>query len=142
MSHITEISVEIKDLDSLEAACKEMGLELVRGQARYKWFGRFVGGAPMPAGMTEAEMGRCNHAIRIPGNAQAYEIGVCQQGGNFVLRWDSWQGGYGMQDIVGKDAGKLSQAYAVQVASKQARRQGMSVVQTRLADGRVQLRCR
>jgi len=98
--------------------------------------------SPLPPGVKEEDLGKCDHAIRIPGNSKAYEIGVCKlANGNYSLRWDFWQGGYGMQDKVGANAGKLSQLYGVHVAAKAARKQGYSVQRRQLQDGRIQLMC-
>src|SRR5262249_30989281 len=128
MSHISEIAIQVKDLDSLEAACRELGLELVRGQTKYKWFGQWVGDTPLPPGVKKSDLGKCDHAIRIPGNEAAYQIGVCKNSdGTFSLRWDFWCGGYGLEERVGSGAGKLIQSYAAEVAMRQARKQGYAV---------------
>jgi len=68
MSHIAEIEIEIKDLDALEAAARSLGLELARRQTTYRWYGELLEGHPLPAGFTKADLGRCDHAIRVPGN--------------------------------------------------------------------------
>lgn len=143
ISHIAEISVIVKDIDALAAAAKELGLDFCRGQATYKWYGRSLGDTPLPAGLKASDLGKCDHALRIAGNAKAYEIGVKQMAdGTYRLLWDFWQGGYGLQDKVGQNAGKLIQEYAAQVALKKARQQGFAVQRKMLADGRVQLVCR
>ena len=140
MSHVTTIDVQVKDLDALEAACKELGLELVRGKTTYKWFGQFMGDSALPPGMTKDQLGKCQHAVRVPGNDRAYEVGVVQQpDGTFRLAWDAWSGGYGLMERVGDNCGRLVQSYAAQVATKQARKQGYSVQRKVLADGKIQL---
>jgi hypothetical protein len=88
--------------------------------------------------------GRCEHAIRVAGNDRAYEIGVVKRRDGkpgYVLMWDFWAGGYGLQDKVGKDCGRLAQEYAAQVAIKRAKLQGFNVQRKQLEDGRVQLTC-
>jgi hypothetical protein len=142
VSHISEVSLELKDLDALEAACKAVGLEFVRGVQKYKWFGRFVGDSPLPPGVTEEELGKCDHVCRIPGNARAYEIGIARKAdGTYVMRYDFWSGGYGLEAVAGKNCGRLAQEYAAQVAIKRAKLQGFSVQRKQLQDGRVQLVC-
>lgn len=142
MSHVSEISIEIKDLNALEEACKDLGLELARGQKTYKWFGRSVGDYPTPAGVKTSDLGKCDHAIRIPGNKTSYEIGVVRSKVDakaYNLLWDFWAGGYGMQEKVGKDATKLIDHYGAQVAKKQLKRQGYRINQTIGQQGQVVL---
>ena len=67
MSHVATINIEVKDLDALGIAAGRIGLELVRGQKEYRWYGQSVGDYPLPAGLTEADLGVCEHAIRIAG---------------------------------------------------------------------------
>ena len=142
MSHLVCIEIEVKDLDSLAAACTECGLELARDQKHYRWFGRLMGDSPLPEGMTAKDAGKCDHAIRVPGNDRAYEIGVRRQAnGTFKLAYDFWQGGYGLEKLAGEKCGKLVQSYAAAVAVKQVRKQGFAVQRRVLADGRVQLVC-
>jgi hypothetical protein len=144
MSHVSTVEIEIKDVPALAAACSAMGLELVLDQKQYRWFGEHVGDYPIPDGFTKDDLGRCEHAIRIPGDGKAYEIGVVKRRDGkpgYVLMWDFWAGGYGLQDKVGKDCGRLAQEYAAQVAIKKAKLQGFNVQRKQLEDGRVQLVC-
>lgn len=112
-SHIARVQTVIRDLDMLESACRLRGLELVRGQTSYRWYGRSVGDYALPEGYTVEQLGRCTHAIRVPGNRQAYEIGVVARpnGDGFDLLWDFYQGGGGLESLVGKDCGGLLEAY-------------------------------
>jgi len=140
MSHISEVDLEVTDLSALEAACKRLGLELVRGQKSYKWFGRSVGDAPLPKGMKVEDLGRCDHAIKIPGNTEAYEIGVVKKkSGGYLLAWDSWNKGRGMQNVAGEDCEDLAQAYGVVVAKRQAAKEGWQVQEQLLANGTIKL---
>ena len=141
MSHITTVQLEIKDLDALQAACEELGLELVRGQTQYKWFGRFVGDYNDPAvkelGVPISEYGKCEHAIRVQGaGSQTYEIGVVRnpKGEGYVLLLDFWSGGYGLMEKVsstgkssGKDCDRLKQAYTAHVSMRELTRAGYRV---------------
>src|SRR3990167_8580608 len=72
VSHVTQVEIEIRDLDALERACSKLGLSLRRGQETYKWYGRSVGDYPLPAGVKESDLGKCSHAIHL--NASAYEV--------------------------------------------------------------------
>jgi hypothetical protein len=141
MSHVTQIAIEVTDLDALEQACRTLGLELRRGQTTYKWYGTYVGDSPMPEGMSESMLGHCHHAIRLPGWSHAYEIGVVQVANNtYRLHIDEWQGGYGMVALAGTNCAKLLQRYGLNVAAAQAKKEGMRVIGESLQqDGSIRL---
>jgi len=120
MSHVTCIDVKIKDLESLKVACKKAGLEFRENQKEYKWYGRSVGDYPLPEGFTAQDLGKCDHAIGVPGNDKAYEIGVVKQGDNYTMLWDFWAGGLGLEEIAGKDCSNVTDNYATEVALKEA----------------------
>lgn len=129
MSHVADVELEVNDLGCLREAAKSLGLELVE-QDTYKWFGRHVGDYPMPKGFTQADLGKCEYAIRIPGNSRAYEVGVMKRKDGkpgYQLLWDFWAGGYGLQDAIGKDGGLLKQSYTVMRAKKEMLRKGYRV---------------
>jgi hypothetical protein len=140
MSHVAKIELEIRDLDALASACKSLGLELVKGQQAYKWYGTVVGNYPLPEGFSKKDLGKCEHAVRIPGNSAAYEIGVARRRDGrpgYTLLWDFWRGGFGLQDKVGDGGNKLKQSYAAAVAAKHYHKLGYRVTQTQREDGRV-----
>ena len=143
MSHVATISVIIKDLSSLKKACDKLGLELMIGQKKYKWWGTSVGDFPLPDGYTAEDLGKCEHAIRVKGKPGAYEIGVVpsrKNPGSYELLWDFYAGGQGLEAAVGKDAQLLSQRYSVEVAKKAALRAGMRVKEVQRANGTIILR--
>ena len=145
MSHVTQVDgLEVNDLDCLEEAAKELGMELVRGQKTYKWFGRHVGDYPMPAGFTSADMGKCDHALRVKDNNSAYEVGVVKNknGKGFSLLFDFWAGGYGLQDKIGQGAEKLKDQYIAAVSKKQLESEGYIVSKITRADGSIKLKAR
>lgn len=143
MSHVAKIEVEIKDLAALKATAARLGLELMEGQTAYKWYGRSVGDTKLPEGFKANELGQCEHAIRVVGNPNAYEIGVVRRrdgGEGYTLLWDSWSGGYGLVEKVGAKAEKLTQGYGVEVATRIAQRKGFRVVSSSVRqDGKVEL---
>jgi hypothetical protein len=134
MSHIATIEIEVKDLNALEAAAKDLGLVLKRDQETFRWYGTPVGNQTLPVGFRTADYGKCDHAIGFstdecrpfPGlqdryNHLPYEIGVCRRRDGkpgYVLLWDPFLGGFGLESAVGKNAVKLTQRYAVQVAKR------------------------
>lgn len=130
MSHVVKLGLQIKDMAALKAACLSLGLELVEA----KDF-RYYAGMRAP----------CNYAIRIPGDSQAYEIGVIKNADHYELQWDTFAGGKGMVSRVGQNskdtkAGKLRQAYASQVSIRTLQRQGYRVAQSTDVNGNVVLR--
>ncbi|MBI4472202.1 MAG: DUF2997 domain-containing protein [Acidobacteria bacterium] len=113
MSHVVSVKVVIRDLNALEMAAKRCGLELHRGQRSYRWFGRWVGDYTLPQGFKPEQLGKCDHALTIPGNPQAYEVGVVQNAdGTCTLLYDFWAGGYGLEAAIGKTAKKLTDEYS------------------------------
>lgn len=120
MSHVTVINVEIKDLEALKVACEKAGLEFREGQKTYRWYGRSVGDYPLPKGFTADDLGKCDHAIGIPNNNKSYEIGVVKKGESYSMLWDFWNGGYGLEALAGKDCSNVTDAYATEVALKEA----------------------
>lgn len=142
MSHIVAMSLKIQSIASLSDACQMIGLELVKGQLTYKWWGRSVGDYPIPQGMKASELGKCLHAIRIPDNKNAYEIGVVQnkQDGGFSLVYDFYgAAGQAMQSKVGQTGGLLKQAYSIARAKKEAQKKGMRTLLKKKQNGNMLL---
>lgn len=138
MSHTAIIQAEIKSLRSLKAACKRLKLEFMEDQKTYKWFGRWVGDYPVPDGMTINDMGKCIHAIKVPG--ADYEIGVIRDPmnkKNYKLVWDFWHSG-GLTNKLGDDAWKLTQAYEIEHAKYTAKLQG-KIVKEKVMNDRIRL---
>lgn len=136
MSHVTKIKVEIRSLEALMAACQRLGFQFVPEQKTYKWFGVWMGDSPLPEGVKREDLGKCDHAIRVPD--ASYEVGVVEQGDKYTLLYDFWIVG-GLQEALGNNAEKLVQAYTIEAAKAEAQRQGYSVWEENLQDGSVQL---
>jgi len=129
MSHVTTIDPhEHYDIPALKQMCKNQGWEWLEGQKTYKWFGRHVGDYPLPHGYTVEDMGKCDHAIRVPG--ALYEIGVVQKNGKWQLLYDFWTTGGLKQALcscpMDNQAGLLKQAYGVAKAQMACRQKGKS----------------
>ncbi len=142
MSHVAKIEIEVKDLDALDAACRRVGCTLVRGQTAYAWYGYSVGGYPLPEGFTAEDLGRCEHAIKVPG--ASYEIGVTSRRDGrpgYALLWDFYHTG-GLERVLGQGGRRLVQAYGVEAATRAARRQGYHVTESTQDDGSVVLNVR
>jgi hypothetical protein len=140
LSHVATIELEVKDLGALREAADALGLEFVEGQQAYRWYGSSQGDYPLPEGFTAEDLGKCEHAIRIPIDKQKpdpsfglmpYEVGVVKRRDGrpgYTLLWDFWNRGCGLQDHVGENCSRLKQEYALAVAKRQARLQGFRVV--------------
>lgn len=115
MSHVARLTTKIRDLSALRTAAERLGLTWNQGQETYRWYGRHVGDYPMPDGFTAEDLGRCAHAISVPGKPGAYEVGVVRSpdGDGWTLLYDFWSGGKGLMKVIGKDACHLVQEYAV-----------------------------
>lgn len=117
MSHVVSQVLDLKDLDCLRAACEELGLE-IRAKKHYRWFGRSVGDYPVPEGFEVHELGKCEFAIGIKGDTQAYEIGAVKKGGQWRLIYDFWGPGQALAKKLGQNLEALKTAYGVQVVKK------------------------
>jgi len=144
MSHVATIALHITELAALKAACEALDLAFREGQSNFRWYGTVVGDYPLPEGFTASDMGQCEHAIGIKDNDRAYELGVVRRRDGkpgYLLMYDNWRGGHGLEEKIGQQAGKLKQQYAAQVAAGQARKQGYRVSQSLQTDGSVRLVC-
>lgn len=152
ISHVAIVEIEIKDLDALKIACQRLGMEFKEGQQSYRWFGHHVGDYPLPEGFGQVDLGKCEHAVTFSESVSRnmelkygelpYEIGVCKRRDGkpgYMLLWDFFDGGFGLQDVVGQDCCKLRQEYARAVAVKTAQTQGFRVQEHRQQDGSIKL---
>lgn len=137
MSHIATVEIEFRDMDALAKACQRCGVELRTEQKTFRWY--------------NDKVDACDAAIVHPSKF-AFEVGVHKTETGFRLSYDPHNRGKkygshtgpGMQDAIAfeddiRGIGKLQQAYAVEVARKQAKRQGFSVREQVQADGRIKL---
>jgi hypothetical protein len=143
MSHVVTESILITDLSALASAAAELGLELVRDLKSFTWFGRFMGDTVPDS--DPATWGTCDHVVRATDASKreigrsAYEIGVCKVPGGYVLRYDSFLGGYGLEKLTGAKLSRLKLGYGVSVAERKLKRQGYSVTRKISKSGRVDL---
>jgi len=89
MSHNEVIELEVTDLKTLSNTAKRLGGKLILNEKTYKWFGRNVGDYPLPEGIVESDLGKCEHKIKFPGIN--YEVGVIKSKttkGAYSLLWD------------------------------------------------------
>lgn len=152
MSHVAKIDIQIRDLEALKKAAAVLGLEFRENQTTYRWYGRSVGDYPLPEGFTTEDLGKCEHAIGVPGAAGAYEIGIVRNkngAAGYSMLWDFYQNGYGLVNAIYQGAGRgneqartpdgaigiIKQRYAAEAAKIAARRQGFMATEKKLHDG-------
>ena len=121
MSHIASISIEVRSLDALAAAAERLGGTLNRDQKTFKWY---YGQDP------------CDHAISF--SDCEYDVGVVGKNDAYELKYDDWRSG-GLYGKLGKNAGLIKQAYAVEVAKTEARKKGWSAQEQQGTDGKIRL---
>ena len=148
MSHVANVEIVVNDLEALKLAAADCGLIFKENQKTFRWYGRFINDysksdAAYKHGIKPEDYGKCLHAISIPGNAHAYEVGVVANpnGNGCVLIWDFYAGGNGLQQHLGgpNDCDKLMNAYSKHVVIKQAQIQGFQVQETEGEDGEITL---
>lgn len=137
MSHVATVKTEVNDLGALKTAVEELGGVFVENQRTYRWYGRSMGDYPLPEGFTEAELGHCEHAIRVPG--VGYEVGVVKKNGTYRLLYDFWGPGEGLHEKFGTNLTRLTQMYGVHKATAEAKRKGFSVRRQTLPGGVIRL---
>lgn len=155
MSHVTTVSLKIRDLDALDEACEQLGLTLNRGKKTWRWYGSwqndFAGQqAAASQGFDPKQFGRGEHSISVKNSgANAYEIGVlkARDGDGYELLYDSWgSGGRAIEAVAGPQLPKLKQEYAISAATRKATetlgKKGFKATRETLSTGAVRLKLR
>lgn len=152
MSHIVEIKMIINDLASLRKAVSADPRLEIREKKTYKWYGTSVGNYPLPEGVTVDMLGKCEFAIGVVGNPNAYEVGVIKKkDGTYTLMGDFYAGGFGLCEVVGEKTKedpsgnnffKLANSYAAQVAAKSMRKKGYAVNIKAQPGGQYEVQCK
>lgn len=137
MPAIHTLDLALMDLRALRAVCRRHGWEFYAGQRRYRWFGRHLAHQPLPAGIAPEQLGRCDHAIAVPGCL--YEIGLLDRGTHYLPLWDDDPDG-GLDSALGERGSVLWQAYVSEVVRRAAARRWH--IHSQLRDGRGTLRLR
>ena len=120
MSHFTKIKTQLKDIEALRSACKELGLPLLQDASARGWEGNTVRG---------------DYVIRLKGD---FDIALQRQpDGSYSLEAD-----FTMLDPsaeVGPKGGKLLQLYAIHKSIKEVRKRGHLVRRTQQQNGAIKL---
>ncbi|PAY21000.1 hypothetical protein CKO51_02825 [Rhodopirellula sp. SM50] len=114
MSHIVEIKTEVRDASAVRAGCNRLGLQ-PPVEGTFKLFSQTVSGL----------------GVRL--REWRYPVVCDLPSGN--LRYDNYQGHWGDP----KRLDEFIQAYAVERAKLEARKQGHSVTEQQLADGSIKV---
>lgn len=120
MSHFTTIQTEVRDLEALNDACAELGLQLFANA-----FCRGYAGVSRQA----------QHVIRLKG---PYDVAVDPgEGGRYDLSADWWDGH--VEREVGGGYGRLLQSYGVHKTIREANLRGLRSTRHVEADGTILL---
>lgn len=136
MSHVVGVKVEFKELEMLKEAFSILGLEY-RAKTSYNWYGSHQGDYPLPAGTREEDLGKCDFAFGVPGDPDAYEVGVIKRGSQYHFLFDFWgPQGAKLERHIGKEGqhlraagdrggtGRLVQSYTAAVTERHYRAKG------------------
>lgn len=115
---------EITDLEVLSKACKRLGLQLDANKKQAKYY----------AGQ------QLNCDAVISSKDSTYEIAVLKKGKNYEIQADLYDSR--LREIVGNNAGKLSQAYQIEMHRKIAREKGYEIIGERVnpSNGNIELK--
>lgn len=120
MSHFATIETQIRDIEALRSACKELGLALVEN-AEARGYGK--------------NTLRGDYVIRLKG---PYDIALTQTPDRgYELTTDWW--GEHVEKEVGKNFGKLLQFYGVWKTAQEASRKGYMVTRQSLKNGSIKV---
>lgn len=145
MSHVVAGKLRIMDIDVYGRAAAKFGGELVRDQHEHKWYGVFLddwdSARAVGRGARDPKtFGKCDHVIRLKGNAGAYEIGlVARADGGFDTVYDAYCGGYGLEHAFGTDLSKLDEEYAAVMAEEYWQQQGYQTERQVNTEGETQV---
>jgi hypothetical protein len=120
MSHFTEIKTQIKDIQALQSACQELGLNLLQNAEARGYYENKTKG---------------DYVIQLNG---PYDIAVnSQKDGTYGLTADFWDGH--VEKEVGEKYGRLLQLYGVHKTQIEARKKGLSVLRRPQQNGSIKL---
>ena len=133
MSHVSHIQLRIFDLNAIKRACTRMGFEFAENQKTYEWYGTLAepDKYPLPEGITQDQLGHCDHAIKIP--SARYEVGVLKRNGSYMLVCDFWD--TKLKRAIGENGGLLKQAYGVEVIKEAARKKRFAYSEKQVNSG-------
>jgi hypothetical protein len=122
-------------------------MTLVRNAKTIKWFGAWVNDyhgtdAAFNFGIKPEDYGKCDHAIEIPNDPNAWSIGLVNQGNDkYKIYFDFWGSeGRKLVDKIGRHGEKLHQQYVKAKVTKELKTKGFTLTKNEdLANGNVKL---
>jgi hypothetical protein len=149
MSHVAlgELIVKTDELPSFVQACSNRGLQFMRNQTTWNWFGTWMNDwsdserAAALQGIDPATFGKGDHAVKVPGSD--YEIGLQRlpDGSGWRLVYDAWGGdGKVIEAAVGMGCRDLKVEHGMCVAESRLQRQGYRTSRETAEDGRLRVR--
>lgn len=122
----------------------------MRSQQSYKWYGTWVddydgADAANRHGIDPKDYGKCDHALVVDGDDEAYEIGVVAsktEPGSFQLVYDFYgeNKGQKLKRRIGGEGERLKQSYTKYAALNSLTLKGFKLSnETRLDNGSIQL---
>jgi hypothetical protein len=95
----------------------------------------------LPQGFTAADLGHCDHKLKLKNNPDAYEVGVVRRRDGkpgYELLFDFYgQGAPLLNALGGKEGGKLKAEYSAAVVTRHYQSEGFTVKRTLGADGKI-----
>ncbi|MHA3774522.1 DUF1257 domain-containing protein [Verrucomicrobiota bacterium sgz303538] len=120
MSHFTTIHTQVRDISALQAAVRELGLELLEKTTARGYASNQIQG---------------DYVIRLNG---PYDVALTRnQDGSYGLTTDWWAGH--VEKEVGSNFGRLLQLYGVHKTIQEARKRGQFVQRKAQQDGAIKL---
>ncbi len=120
MSHFTSIDVEIRDIEALKSACRELNLPLKKNAEA-----RGYGGNSRKA----------EYVIKLNG---PYDVALnFGKDGSYNVEADFWEGH--VEKELGPKMGRLKQFYAVHKTTREAKRKGYNVQRRYMPDNTIRL---
>jgi len=124
MSHISRIQLDVNNLNCLEKAVKKLGGTFHKNKTEFSYYA--------------GRKGKCLHAASFPNCS--FDLGIIKgENNDYVLQWDSYSSG-GLSKVLGENANKLKQTYAVEVAKNVAKMQGYIFTEKTKENGVIELK--
>lgn len=137
MSHVVVLDLDIKNLDAVKKLCKNLGWSFLENQKTYVWYGRWMNDysqqdAAVNQGIKPEDLGKCDHAISIPGCH--YQLGLKSVGDKYTLLWDWWD--KDLKKAMGGEKGQVfMQEYGLACIQQEADQFGYSYTTKKLDNG-------
>jgi len=139
---VVSIAIQVKNLEALKRAAKELGLEFLEDKNDWRWWLSSVGDFPLPQGFTEKDLKKSLHVLRVPNSTTAYDVGVFKSKTHdgYELLFDFYGGpGKQLEAVIGPKGQKLVQGYSANVAKMHYKKIGWRVEST-IKNGKIILK--